>query len=292
MPVVALISAVDGVGKTTLATYLADRLLGSGDVLLVDLDPSAGLSVQLLGEEKVEELERSERTIGHAMGRWLKLVERGEDVRSLNIDEYIETVEMEGKAVSFLPGGDEFSNFMNDAMEKGLQREAIRKFLEDTGIVKRYSYVILDTVSFCEKFYTLAAFYASDKVIIVTHPYSPEPARVKRMFRKLKAVLELKGEASLLSQKARILMNNVDDTRERDILEGRLKAKDKYRDLISLLEDKELSQLLFRKYVPRTVKIATWREKEEIKLGIKRSELKERFNEALDDVLSWLRGDA
>jgi cellulose biosynthesis protein BcsQ len=47
--VVAFLSASGGVGKTTIAAHLAHKFLSEGKkVLLIDLDPSAGLSTALL----------------------------------------------------------------------------------------------------------------------------------------------------------------------------------------------------------------------------------------------------
>jgi chromosome partitioning protein len=56
--VVAFLSASGGVGKTTIAAHIAHKFLSEGKkVLLIDLDPSAGLSTALLGEAGVAQLE-------------------------------------------------------------------------------------------------------------------------------------------------------------------------------------------------------------------------------------------
>lgn len=53
MQIIAFLSASGGVGKTTVALHLAHKFLSNGKrVLLIDLDPSAGLTTALLGERE------------------------------------------------------------------------------------------------------------------------------------------------------------------------------------------------------------------------------------------------
>jgi chromosome partitioning protein len=58
---------------------------------------------------------------------------------------------------------------------------------------------------FYERRYTLTAFYAADKIIVVTHPYGAEPFRVKRMYNKLAEMV-----TAGIDIKAKVLINRVD----------------------------------------------------------------------------------
>jgi chromosome partitioning protein len=204
--VLAFLSASGGVGKTTVALHLAHRFLGEGRrVLLVDLDPSAGLTAALLGERGAAELEEERRTVGDALLRFM----RGEVV---DLGDYVVPAKLGAFRVDVVPSGDSLSDAMGLAWFSGSRPSPERllgQFLERSG-VSRWDVVLLDTLPFYERRYTLSAFYAADKVIVVTHPYGAEPVRVRRMYGKLMEVVE-----SGIDIKARVLINRVDrSTRE------------------------------------------------------------------------------
>jgi chromosome partitioning protein len=77
--------------------------------------------------------------------------------------------------------------------------------LERSG-ASSWDVVILDTLPFYERRYTLTAFYAADKIIVVTHPYGAEPFRVKRMYNKLTEMV-----TTGIDIKAKVLINRVDN---------------------------------------------------------------------------------
>ncbi|MFB6490566.1 MAG: ParA family protein [Thermoproteus sp. AZ2] len=203
----AFLSASGGVGKTTLALHVAYKFLLEGkDVLLIDVDPSAGLSTALLGEAKVEELGTKRRTLGDALEEFLK----GERVEP---GKYVERVAISNekcgdRSLDLIPSGDALSDAMGLAWFSGSRpspENLLKDFLEKSGVSGRYEVVILDTIPFYERRYTLTALQAADKAIAVTHPYGVEPARSRRMFLKLK---EIYGDA--LDIKIRVLINKVD----------------------------------------------------------------------------------
>lgn len=208
----AFLSASGGVGKTTLALHIAYRFLLEGnDVLLIDVDPSAGLSTALLGEARVEELGNKRRTLGDALEEFLK----GEAVE---LSKYVERVTISSdkcgdRSLDLIPSGDALSDAMGLAWFSGNRpspENLLKNFLEKSGALERYEVVVLDTIPFYERRYTLTALQAADKAIAVTHPYGVEPARSRRMFLKLR---EIYGEA--LDMKIRVLINKVDSrTRE------------------------------------------------------------------------------
>jgi len=199
--ILAFLSASGGAGKTTMAIHLAHMFSSKGErVLLIDLDPSAGLSTVLLGEDKVTQMERKKRTIGDALMKFLQ----GEDVE---LTEYVQTTSLDKFNVDIVPSGDALSDAIGIAWysaKRPSPERLVRQFLEKSGI-SGWDIVILDTIPFYERHYTLTSFYAADNVIFVTHPYKPEPFRTKRMFDKLKEVMDVN-----IDTKARVLVNRVE----------------------------------------------------------------------------------
>ncbi|MGC8973874.1 MAG: ParA family protein [Thermoproteus sp.] len=201
MTTIAFLSASGGVGKTTMALHLAHKFLEEGiDVLLVDLDPSAGLSAALLGDGGVGELEAEGRTVGDALLRFMK----GQEV---DLADYVVAVNVGRYRAGLVPGGDSLSDAMGIAWFSGSRpspERIVKDFLERSG-AGRWGVVLLDTLPFYERRYTLTAAYTADKIVVVTHPYGSEPARVRRMYGKLAEVAE-----AAVDIKARVLINKVD----------------------------------------------------------------------------------
>jgi chromosome partitioning protein len=199
--VIAFLSASGGVGKTTIAAHLAYMFRREGsNVLLVDMDPSAGLSVMLLGEQRVLELEGKGRTIGDAFLRFLK-------GGSVEISDYVVQANLGEFTVDVVPSGDSLSDAMGLLWFSGSYpspEQKVREFLERSD-AQRWDVILLDTIPFYERRYTLTSLYTADKVVIVTHPYGTEPQRVKRMYSKLAQIVR-----SGIDIKARVLVNKVD----------------------------------------------------------------------------------
>ncbi|MEZ0319295.1 MAG: ParA family protein [Pyrobaculum sp.] len=204
--ILAFLSASGGVGKTTIAMHLAHKFLSEGRrVLLVDLDPSAGLSVALLEEEGVARLEEEKKTVGDALFKFIK----GDSVK---ISDYVVEVQLGEHSAHLAPSGD----FLSDAMgllwfsgNRPSPEQLLRRFLEEVG-AGAWDVVLLDTLPFYERRYTLSAFYAADKIVLVTHPYGAEAVRVRRMYKKLTEAVHTGADI-----KARVLINKVDvSTRE------------------------------------------------------------------------------
>ncbi|MFN3804841.1 MAG: ParA family protein [Pyrobaculum sp.] len=202
--IISFISAGGGVGKTTLAIYLAYMLAHNGKrTLLIDLDPSAGLSVQLLGDIEVARLEDGKKTVGDILQSLIK----GEHVDLRN---FIISIYIDGREVELIPGGDEIADVMVKIWGGSYLEPAkrIRKFVENFR--KGWDFIVLDTVPFYEPRYTLASLAAADKVIIVTQPYGAEPYRLRRMYEKL--VRGVEGDRDKVRSKTRLLINKVEKT--------------------------------------------------------------------------------
>ncbi|MEZ0248331.1 MAG: ParA family protein [Thermoproteus sp.] len=230
MVVLAFLSASGGVGKTTLALHIAHRFLGEGKrTLLVGLDPSAGLSTVLLGEDGVARLEAEGKTAGDALLRYM----RGE---AIDMGQYAVRVDVGGRPAELVPSGDSLSDAMGLLWFSGNRPSPERilgRFLEESGASK-WDVVVLDTLPFYERRYTLTAFYAADKIILVTHPYGAEPWRAKRMYRKL---AELVG--ATVDMKAKVLINRVDSSTK--------EAKEAYRILERTLDLPRFQTVIYQR---------------------------------------------
>ncbi|MFN7106067.1 MAG: MinD/ParA family protein, partial [Pyrobaculum sp.] len=143
-------------------------------------------------------LENGEKTVGHALQNYLKR-------SSVRVEDYVVSVSIDGKEVGIIPGGDELTDVFGKLYSGNYRspEQWIRKFIEDSKIIEMWDFIILDTVPFYERRYTISAFSAADNVVIVTHPYGAEPHRVKRMYNKLKTGgIDVEKKARLLINKA------------------------------------------------------------------------------------------
>ena len=209
--VISFISASGGVGKTTMATHLAYHIASLGKrVLLMDFDPGAGLTTLIFGKEASIEFENSGKTIGDLLEAYVKR-------RSINPQDYIKEVSMgyrdDLKKVYIIPSGDALSDAMNSVWYSGNFPNPVgevKKFISQ--ISPKFDFIIMDTIPFYERRYTITAVDVSNYVILVTTPYGGDPYRVGRVFRKLR---ESYGELfNDILGKVRVLVNKVSHTRE------------------------------------------------------------------------------
>jgi chromosome partitioning protein len=150
--IISFINQKGGVGKTTMAFNAAHALAEKGHkVLAIDLDPQGNLS--LLFQSK------SLHTIHHLMVNSVK------ELKVLHIPLLLSEVIQKGR-VDLIPAGQELSGFDLTMASITMPRPLVlKKFLENSGLLSRYDYVVIDCPPTLGLL-VINALCASDGVII------------------------------------------------------------------------------------------------------------------------------
>jgi len=180
---IALVSAPGGAGKTTLAICLATCLKVDGyNVAIVDMDPSGGLSLYLLGCERYDELEREKKTVAD-MFREVFFEEKKPD-----LENYIQKVKLGNNVIDLVSSGDRLSDVLGNIWFGGRfvnPGASLYRVLKESGLLDAYDVLLVDTIPFYEYRYTALAIAACDRYIVPTTPTRLDMERTVRMLRKL-----------------------------------------------------------------------------------------------------------
>ena len=175
---VAFISAPGGTGKTTLSLHFSYYLVKEKrleNVLVVDVDPSAGLTLMLF-MDKYEELIKQKRTLPHMMEDMLF----HSAIRT--IDDYVQSYNLHGAIVNVLPCCEYLSTVIYRGMGEGRKVvDFLKTVLRDSGAYDKYDLIVLDVVPFFERIYTSLALYAADRYAVVVTPTRSDLVRTRRM---------------------------------------------------------------------------------------------------------------
>jgi len=184
---VSFISASGGVGKTTLALGLASyvyRVAPSPRPLLVDLDPTAGLSLSVLSDEEYDSLIRDGKTLSDMLSRY----EKGVVVK---VEDYVQPKKVGAVAFDLLVPGEELGYHIEELWRSGKPVDIFKRFLEKVGVYGSYSFVIFDSAPFFDQRYTVLNLYASNRYVVVLRPSLID---FKRTIRMLKLLVRYHGE--------------------------------------------------------------------------------------------------
>jgi chromosome partitioning protein len=180
---ISFISASGGVGKTTLAILFAKWLIKvkrvpSLKLLLVNLDPTAGLSLSLMDETKCNE--RVEK--GWTLVNLYEDYQQG--LISRRIDYYATPVEHERVELNVLAPGEELEKIVEKFWHQGGGGEFL-DLLENSGVYTYYAYVIFDSAPFFDMRYTVLSIYAASKYVVLLRPSLVDARRTSRMISRL-----------------------------------------------------------------------------------------------------------
>lgn len=194
MKVIPIISAAGGVGKTTLSLMLAYVLsLNHYNVLLIDMDPTAGLTLRMFGDLAYQELLNRHKTL-------IDMVKNSEGKGSLNIDDYV----VYGKQVrsldsdiqlypgfndvAVLPPGEGFDEFFAQHLYMDIGK-IIWRVLNGSNINK-FDAIIIDTAPFFDERYTLIALHNVERAVVVLRPTLTDIKRTNAMISKVSRSLQ------------------------------------------------------------------------------------------------------
>jgi len=182
--VVSFISASGGVGKTTLTILLAKwllekKLVSPIKLLLVDLDPTAGLSLSLMDEEEYEK----RLSDGQTLVNLYRDYQRG--MLSRKISDYAKPVKHEGKELYVLVPGEELELVADELWRTGRPGPKFLEIMRNSGAYALYDCVIFDSAPFFDTRYTVLSVYASERYVVVLRPSLVDSRRTLRMLRRL-----------------------------------------------------------------------------------------------------------
>jgi len=189
MPVVIpVISASGGVGKTTISLLLAYMLKllthEPKRILLIDLDPTAGLSLRVFGDEEYDKICGARKTLYH--------MDLDFGVKNVRIDDYVNFPGRYAEAianVAVLPPGEDDRGDLASRIENWFEfarRERLVDLLESSGALSQYSHIIIDTAPFFDVRYTVVAVSTSERVVVPLRPTVTDIKRTERMLNTLR----------------------------------------------------------------------------------------------------------
>jgi chromosome partitioning protein len=191
--VVSFISASGGVGKTTLAILLAkwlieNRLVLPLKLLLVDLDPTAGLSLSLMDEEEYER----RLSEGLTLVNLYRDYQRG--LMSRKVSDYARPVKHEGRELQVLVPGEELELVADELWRTGRPGPKFLELMRNSGAYTLFDSVIFDSAPFFDTRYTVLSIYAAERYVVVLRPSLVDSRRTLRM---LKRLMEYAGDFGL-----------------------------------------------------------------------------------------------
>ncbi|ABW01793.1 ParA family protein [Caldivirga maquilingensis] len=191
MPVIIpVVSASGGVGKTTITLLIAHYLVEYGEdpgkILIIDTDPTAGLSLKIYGDD-YDRINQLRRTLYHMF----KDYDKG---KNIDIDDYVNPPNGNIDAntlqnVKVLPPGEDdegdLSNLVTLWLGEYGRGDALFTILSKSGALSRFNYIIIDTAPFFDKRYTSIALAMTDlaKVNKAVVPLRPTLTDIKRTIR-------------------------------------------------------------------------------------------------------------
>ncbi|MDT7902879.1 MAG: ParA family protein [Caldivirga sp.] len=185
--IIPIISAMGGVGKTTVSLMLAYKAVRDGlNTLILDLDPTAGLTLRVFGDIGYQALLEQGKTL-------MNLIRQFNKGAKVNLTDYATLmgyargygidVMAEFNEVKVLAPGEEFEEFFAERqyMDVG---NIIWNILDKAG-VNQFNVVIVDTAPFFDRRYTLIAVRRASKAVVVVRPIVTDIMRTERMIKKL-----------------------------------------------------------------------------------------------------------
>ena len=197
--IISFLSAPGGVGKTTLALVFSLFLSLDGKrVLMLDLDPSYGLSLRVLSFRVYQGRVRNGKTID----RLIKKFHEGEE--DVDYRDYVTECRYHGIFFNLIISTERLSEVIDTiwyGSEAG-REYLLRDVIENLGLLNDWDLVILDTIPFYEPKYSILTYMASDLCIVPLRPSIIDVTRTINMLNTLKRKIRriIRDERELMSR--------------------------------------------------------------------------------------------
>ncbi len=182
--IISFISASGGVGKTTLSLALAAWLVkilkvNPYDILLVDMDPTAGLSLAVMDNVSYDRVVEGRMTLEAMYEDSIK------HRKNILVDNYLSPARIGDIPLRILSPGENFVDVIDDAWKSGKPGSIFRRLFEKAGVYSKFKYVILDSAPFFDLRYTVLSIFLSSSYAVVLRPAIIDCKRTLRMIDKL-----------------------------------------------------------------------------------------------------------
>ncbi len=189
MVIPPIISAAGGVGKTTLSLMLSYVLPPNYRVLLIDMDPTAGLTLRMLGDLTYQRLLSERRTLMDM----IRDDEHGNvDIRNYiiygrQVKSYDDEIKLypQFNEVAVLSPGEGFDEFFAENQNMDVGKMVWKVLHRGGGIDGLFDVAIVDTAPFFDKRYTLIALYGVGRAVVVLRPTLTDTNRTNTMINKI-----------------------------------------------------------------------------------------------------------
>ncbi len=273
--VLGIFSAPGGVGKTTLAANLA-WLFRESDyrVLLIDLDPSISLSWLVVKEQfHLIDYESKGRTITEII-RKIFDEEKEVDYKDYLISRgYPSPQDLE---LDLLMPDLKLTEVIDNLWINRPKRELIiDKVIRDLGLRDEYDLVIIDTIPFFDRKYTVMLIYAADRLLVPLRPTIIDVYRTQTILRSLPKASALSSDE--IYSNIGLVFNMVRTTKQKESIP-------KYKDLMMTKLGNQLR--FFDSSIGYYVSFSRIGTEEEVKGD--RNTVKEKLRGLFEELREWI----
>ena len=211
--VVSFISAPGGVGKTTIAFILGlfARRMSGKRILFIDLDPSIGLSFMVLrSRARIYDIEKNKQTLSKLLDEIIS------ECKDIDLGRYIHSGKYKETFLDIVVPDYHLCEVIDKLWYGPSAKKEIklRRLIEYIKQQRPYDLIIIDTIPFYDRKYTVLAMYASDYIIVPVRPTVIDVYRTGLMLKDLPRLLE-ESEESLYKGRLGMIFNMVKSSKQR-----------------------------------------------------------------------------
>jgi chromosome partitioning protein len=230
MPVTALINRKGGVGKTTLTLALADFLAARHAlrVLVIDLDPQANSTLEVLGEDFWYSLEKRQRTLADLFssvreGRVINATALVQPAKNMVVDNFFGTLDLLPASPRILDEEEELASDGAWRYLAGSPLLILHQALKD--IVNTYDHVLIDCPPSLGVV-TMNGLLLSDGFLVPTIPDHVSTVGIGQVLLKIRE--QFKAMRRKISYRGLVLNRYDRQTRLHNAIAEELRAKAEY----------------------------------------------------------------
>ncbi|MBD3228330.1 MAG: AAA family ATPase [Candidatus Lokiarchaeota archaeon] len=168
---ISFISAPGGVGKTTTILCLSWLLRENNkSILLIDMDPSLGLTLHLYNDNnKILRYKREIENHNRTSADLLNFINERRSIENHTLESIINRIHFKGIKFDFIPGSIRLEDVMGriwHSTSGGHREKYLRRALDKIQDYRSYDYILIDNIPCYAFMYSITALFASNICIM------------------------------------------------------------------------------------------------------------------------------